>query len=100
MKLMTQELRAIVPKLYAQEHTPDPIVYVKYFLPFSHWHWYAYEFDGKDTFFGWVYGDFPELGYFSLSELESIKGRFELGVERDLLFTPTPLSEIRKLHNQ
>ncbi len=99
MKLMTQELRAKLPKLYAQENTPDPLVYVKYFLPFSHWRWYAFEFDGNDTFFGWVYGDYPELGYFSLSELEGIKGRFGLGVERDLYFTPTPLSEIKKLHN-
>lgn len=96
---MTQELRAKLPKLYAQEYAPDPLVYVKYFLPFSHWYWYAYEFDGKDTFFGWVYRDYPELGYFSLSELESIKGQFGSGVERDMYFTPTPLSEIKKLHN-
>jgi hypothetical protein len=45
-----------------------------------------------------VAGDFPELGYFSLSELQSIRGAFGLPVERDMYFTPTPLSEIEKLH--
>jgi Protein of unknown function (DUF2958) len=29
---------------------------------------------------------FPELGYVSLVELESVKGRLGLGIERDLYF--------------
>jgi hypothetical protein len=99
MKLLTQELRTQLPKLYSQESTPDPLVYVKYFLPFTHWHWYATEFDGKDTFFGWVYGDYPELGYFSLSELESVRGPYGLRVERDSGFEPLPLSQVKKLHD-
>ena len=83
MKLLTQELRAKLPKLYAQEHSPDPVVYVKFFLPFTHWHWYATEFDGEDTFFGWVYGDYPELGYFTLSELVLVSGaKWKRPVER------------------
>ena len=33
-----------------------------------------------------------ELGYFALSELQSIRGKFGLPVERDLYFQPTRLS--------
>jgi hypothetical protein len=35
------------------------------------------------------------LGYFSLSDLASVKGPLGLGIERDLHFKPTRLSEIR-----
>ena len=43
-------------------------------------------------------GDFPELGYFSLSELKNNRGKLGCSIERDLYFLPKPLSEIRKLH--
>lgn len=88
-KLMTQEIRNKIPPLYAQENKGnDAVIYAKFFSPYSNWSWYATEFDGEDTFFGLVNGDFPELGYFSLSELENASG---MGgtlplVERDLYF--------------
>lgn len=95
MKLMTAELRATLPPLYSQEKNPDPMVLVKYFHPFCSWTWYGYEFDGEDQFFGLVAGNENELGYFSLSEMEQVKVR-GLGMERDLHFSPTPLSKIKK----
>ena len=33
MELLPQELRATLPKLYAQEKNKDPIVHVKFFTP-------------------------------------------------------------------
>ena len=96
MKLLTTSLRAQLPTLYAQEKTSDPIAYVKFFMPSSNWTWYITEFDGEDTFFGLVQGTEEELGYFSLSELQQVRNRFGLGVERDLSFTPTPLSKLRR----
>jgi hypothetical protein len=49
-------------------------------------------------FFGYVsiHGDFcDEWGYFSLSELRSVKcPPFGLGIERDLYFDPKPISKI------
>jgi len=93
---MTKELRKKIPPLYAQQNIKDPIVYAKYFMPGSHWTWYVLEFDGKDTFFGYVDGDYQELGYFSLSELEGIRGPLGLKVERDLYWKPKPLSEVKK----
>ncbi|HEY9798714.1 MAG TPA: DUF2958 domain-containing protein [Leptolyngbyaceae cyanobacterium] len=94
--MLTASIRAQLPALYAQEKTPDPIAYVKFFMPSSDMTWYATEFDGEDTFFGLVQGQEKELGYFSLSELQEVRNRFGLGVERDLSFTPTPLSKLRR----
>ena len=113
MKLLTKKLRKKLPSLYSTEKEEDPLVICKYFLPGSHWTWFALEFDGEDIFFGWVYGDFPELGYFRLSELEKLRApitiRMEgksythpraLAVERDLHFKPRPLSEVQRTHEQ
>jgi hypothetical protein len=49
MELLTPELRAQLPPLYAQDGSPDAIAYVKFFVPNSNWTWYASEFDGLDT---------------------------------------------------
>ncbi|WGV29034.1 DUF2958 domain-containing protein [Halotia branconii] len=95
MELLTAEIRAQLPALYAQEKIADPIAYVKFFNPTSDWTWYATEFDGEDTFFGLVQGFESELGYFSLSELQEYCGALGIGIERDLQFKPTPLSQLR-----
>ena len=54
MKLMTQEILSKIPALYAQENEGDQaIVHVKFFCPWSHWTWYATEFDPETgIFFG------------------------------------------------
>lgn len=96
MKLLTEELLKQLPPLYSQENNPDPLVVCKFFFPDFNWTWYAIEFDGKDTFYGYVAGDEPELGYFSLSELEKTRGKLGLSIERDLYFKPRRLSEVKK----
>lgn len=96
MKLITKELREKLPPFYSQEDNPDPEVHIKFFCPWNSWTWYGIEFDGDDTFFGWVDGDFPELGYFTLSELESVTGPMGLKIERDLYFESKLLSEVQK----
>jgi hypothetical protein len=96
LRLITEELRKKIPPLYSQEKVKDPIVYAKYFSPDSGWAWYVVEFDGEDTFFGYVYGFELELGYFSLSELENLRGPLGLKVERDLYWKPKPLSEVKR----
>jgi hypothetical protein len=98
MKMMTAEIRKKLPKLYSQEKVDDPIAYVKFFTPWTNWTWWGLEFDGTDRFFGYVSGHEKELGYFSLRELESIRGPWGLRIERDLSFRPTPLSEIKRRH--
>lgn len=73
---------------------------VKFFMPDGSWVWYATEFDGEDIFFGLVAGNFLELGYFSLKELQSVRGRLGLPVERDLYFTPTTLADLWARHEK
>lgn len=97
MNLLPQSIKNQLPPLYSQENTPDPTAHVKYFHPCSSFTWYAIEFDGKDLFFGKVISHMcpgGELGYFSLSELQSIKV-MGLKIERDLYFQPKPLSQCR-----
>jgi hypothetical protein len=100
MKLLTKEIRNSLPKLYATESIPsnEKVAVAKFFYPYGRGTWYATEFDGEDTFFGYVVSmlgpDCDEYGYFSLSELESVKGPLGLGIERDIAFRPTKLSEL------
>ena len=96
MKLVTEEVRKTMPPLYSTEHEKDPLARLKFFTPWTNWTWYATEFDGEDTLFGLVDGFERELGYFSLSELESVTGPGGLRIERDLYFTPTPLSKLHE----
>lgn len=95
-KLLTKKIRERLPKLYATENEKNPVVQVKFFSIVSGgWRWYATEFDGDDTFFGLVDGFEQEWGYFSLSELESLRGPCNVPfIERDLWFDPAPISEL------
>ena len=94
------EIRAQLPPLYSQEGSKDPIVYVKFFTPWSGWTWFATEGEDKGEdfiFFGYVIGQFPEWGYFSLNELCSVTGPFGLKIERDIHFEPRPKSEVSEI---
>jgi len=108
---LTKELAKTLPALYSQETNADPMVLCKFFTPDAGWMWFAIEGSPVDAngycdtdkekvdfiFFGLVSGFDIELGYFSLAELERIRGKFGLPVERDLHFQPTRLSEVKKL---
>ena len=85
-----------LPELYANEEVGLAAqALVKFFTPDSNWTWYASEFNGDDIFFGLVIGFEAEFGYFSLSELESVRGPLGLPIERDLHFDPKSLEELR-----
>jgi len=96
MKLMTKELESSIPRLYEQDGLgDDAIVHIKYFTPDGDWTWFGTEYDPDTrTFFGLVDGFEKEYGYFSLDELESVRGSLGLPIERDMWFTPTKLSEV------
>jgi Protein of unknown function (DUF2958) len=95
MELLPESIAQQIPPLYAQEKSPDPIAHVKFFATDSNWIWYVTEFDAQDIFFGLVQGFEEELGYFSLHELAEGVDSTGLGIERDLNFQPTPLSQLR-----
>ncbi|MCH8149560.1 MAG: DUF2958 domain-containing protein [Planctomycetes bacterium] len=92
--LMPAELAAEIPALYATQNDDDPIARVKFFTPDSNWTWYVAELDPEDRLcFGLVDGHEREFGYFSLDELEEVRGPLGLKIERDLYWRPTPLSK-------
>ena len=85
MKLMTKEIEKKIPKGYG-----DGRIYAKYFHPLTFWKWYAMSYDpDSEIFYGFVHGDFPELGSFSLDDLKSIEKLMGLPVERDLYWDDT-----------
>jgi hypothetical protein len=104
MKLMTEEIKRKLPKLYASEEMKAeniPVV-VKFFNPAGAGTWYITEgeplYDGPPSdggevqdwkFFGLCSIHEPELGYVLLSELEGYRGPFGLKIERDLHWNGT-----------
>lgn len=118
MKLLTKEIINKFPGIKETESKkPNEVnIIAKFFHPFSDWTWYATEANavlenGEEIplkeahaknlkyedvlFFGLVRGFENELGYFSLSELESVKVR-GLGMERDRFFKNHTLAEAQE----
>ena len=92
--LMPQTLTADVPALYATEHENDALARIKYFTPGSSLTWYVVEYNPEERLcFGLVIGHERELGYFSLNELETVRGPLGLKIERDLHFEAMPVSK-------
>ncbi len=94
--LIPKEILDTLPNLYATEDIKDPLCQVKLFTPDANWTWFIIEFSHEDNTicYGYVQGLESELGYFSLEEIENVRGALHLPIERDLLFEPTKLSEI------
>ena len=87
MILLTPELRE---QLLAngRRRDVDHVPVVKFFNPFGAGVWLATELDeGGDIMFGLADLGYPELGYFSLEEISSLRLPFGMGIERDILFT-------------
>ena len=97
MKLLTKELRDKLlangreqAKVKGTKAERDFWPVVKFFYPAGAATWLVTEADPEDhdILFGLcdLGHGFPELGSVRLSELQSFKGRFGLGIERDLHF--------------
>ena len=92
MKLLTAAIIKQLEKtpLYSTEKNDVTPVIVKFFNPCGSGTWYALEGtkqeDGDWLFFGLCELHEKELGYFTLSELQSVRLRFGLGIERDMHF--------------
>jgi hypothetical protein len=101
MKLLTDEIKKQLPALYSQEQVSDPQAVVKIFTPDSSWTWFILEGseeDGDWIFFCKAISHIcpeGELGYVMLSELEQVRGALGLGVERDIYWTPKPISQCK-----
>jgi hypothetical protein len=104
VKLLTAAITNQLEKnpLYSGESKNVVPVIVKFFAPWSGYTLYVIEGEpvvnedgSKDwKFFGLVTGlHEDELGYTMLSELESIRGRFGLKIERDMHFSDMVLDK-------
>lgn len=105
MKLLTDDIRkrllrnGEVSKAFAEsysddgEERPDPDFYpvVKLFTPDAGATWLLTELDPNDPDIAFGLCDlglgFAELGSVSITELESVRGKLGLPIERDLHFT-------------
>ncbi len=114
MKLLTEAIRKKLPPLDTSGTEEEgALVYAKYILPLTYWTWYVTEgsFIDEDgycdtdkpkvdfMFFGLVVGHDVELGYFSLKELQAIRGPVGVHVERVVNFNPVPLKEIQAMYS-
>ena len=109
MMLMTKEVIRRLPPLYSHEHDlPEMVpVAVKFFTPDAQATWYITEGaqeieEGEWRFFGLCdlgLGT-PELGYVMLSQLQAIRGKFGLSVERDRHYSGTLADAMRECRYQ
>lgn len=91
-----------IPRLYKTDHIPlqDKVIHLHLFIGGSDW--FVAEYDGDDTFFGYVIlnGDLDcaEWGYFSFSELKEIliQGWCEVDCELEEFWAVKVFSEIDK----
>ena len=92
--------KAIKNKLIANHNNQDGTktfkAVLKLFNPTGIGTWYLSELDPETNIaFGLCDLGTPELGYVSIDELQSFKGRMGLGIERDRWFQPTSFEELQ-----
>lgn len=101
MKLLTKEIIKKLPKLYSQDgkDPKDVQIVVKFFHPMSRYTFYVTEGEQKEDgdweFYGLIRGHETELGYFTLSDLKSVKVH-GFGIERDMYFGEHTLAEAKE----
>jgi hypothetical protein len=100
MELIPKSIQDSIPKLYETQDVENPLVYLKLFTPDANWSWFVTELSlDKDTCFGLVVSPFVEsgeMGYFSLNELKTVRGKLGLPIERDEWFKPKKLADVKK----
>lgn len=106
MKLLTQSIRerllqngrirqSFDEARFENDDVPEPdfLPVVKLFTPDAGCTWLLTELDPDDPDIAFGLCDlgmgFPELGSVSIAELESVRGKLGLPIERDLHFMPT-----------
>lgn len=124
MKLLTKTIAGQIPGIYSTDGVPfaEKRAVAKFFDPTGRATWFVFEGDvqremnpGFESlplnmasasdlvqfdvrFFGYVVSplgpDCDEMGYFTLSELQSVRLRFGLRVERDTFFRPETMANL------
>ena len=101
MKLITKTIEKRAPALYATEHKkPEDVrVVAKFFNPCGRSTWFMTEYDPEERIgFGYVIGELgpecDEMGYFYLADMQEIKLKWGLGIERDIHYRRQTLAEV------
>lgn len=101
MKLLTPEIVAALPTMGSIDDVPttDQVMVAKFFDPCGRGTWYACAYDvAENTCFGFCVSplgpDCDEWGYWSMTELASVRNHLGLGIERDTSWRPTKFSEV------
>jgi|18_taG_2_1085343.scaffolds.fasta_scaffold54459_2 hypothetical protein len=98
MKLITKEIEKATPKLYSNDEksAEETMVTAKFFNPYGLGTWWMTEYDPEQRLaFGYADLGCPELGYFSIAEMEEIRVKpFDGKIERDIHFTPCTLASV------
>jgi hypothetical protein len=97
MKILTKEVLNAFAKQgkTGNKSAKDIKIVLKLFNPTGAGTWYLYEKEDDDIYWGFVnLGDreCAECGTVSMSELMAFRGRFNLGIERDMHFKPLSIS--------
>lgn len=105
MKLFTKAIEAKAQDQYKLGADMEKqVIIAKFFNPAGAGTWYLMNMDPNDSDYCWGVVDLFEVvvGSFSKSELENYKGKFGLGIERDLHFEEVNAKEfyIELLRNQ
>jgi hypothetical protein len=90
-----------IPPIYDTAVTPaaEKVIHMHFFI--GGCDWYVAEFDGEDSFFGFVILHNDEInaewGYFSLSELMTTRINPGLEIDREVNWKPVPAGEIPRI---
>ena len=104
MKILTSEILKAFAKQgrTGNKSAKDIKIVMKLFNPVGAGTWYLYEKEDDDIYWGFVNLGDPEMsecGTVSMTELMNFRGRFGLGIERDMHFKPLSMSleEVRNI---
>ncbi len=102
MKLLTKAIERAAQKQFHLGRDFNQKVVAKFFNPAGEGTWFLMNQDPEDPDYCWGIVKLHEIeeGSFSLSELQHYRGKFGLGIERDLSFRPmTALDVWMRLRN-
>lgn len=88
MKLRTKAITKGAQKQYPLSSNMTQKIVAKFFAPWNQWTWYVMNQDPNDPDYLWgiAVGHDVEMGSFSLSALEHVRGPVGLKIERDLYY--------------
>ena len=96
MKLLTRELLKKLPPIgHSIKTKEEPQAIVKWFTPDSNWTWYVAEYNPENGMcWGLVDGFEKEFGFFTIDEIQKLKGPLKLPIERDMWFEKCNLNSL------